>query len=499
MRRGIVVTVALAGCLAALPARADFDATSDHWTGLTKLVATLQSVHVKVDVATELDWSQIDEARILWLVAPDQPPTYEALDNVRRFVDAGGRLLVADDYAAGRAWVMPFGLLLRPEPGTRKRHYERHVAFPEAAVDPESQSAERVRGWLGPHSKLTPQAFLAHNLNGPVVLNHPAQVRLDRDALGNRRGVIWGRYDDAGAGWLAEVEYGRGRVLALADSSVFINAMLDAFYDNQQLAANLALYGCVRDRPCRLLLVPALSLTKGTFVPREPQQSGQFRSGLEQLAEWLQRVADALHSDLMAPLLLLCTLVGLGAPIALLARTPEPVTPPELQTARRHSVVWDTVGQWLANDLADYRRPARLLAAQLASLVQTLDATARGEDGPAHQPTDATPRTGTRSSGSSVQRAGTGFGVHLPAHTVDALVRSGRCSPQAAERLRTVVAALQEVVPEDAEPVTRAHFGQLAIEVEWAESLIRHTQRGGGIVGDSVRAADLAPHERESA
>jgi hypothetical protein len=70
----------------------------------------------------------------------------------------------------------------------------------------------------------------------------------------------------------------------------------------------------------------------------------------------------------------------------------------------------------------------------------------------------------------------TGFGLVGRSQTIDRLVHRGRCSAQAAERLRKVFRELELVSRDDADPLNRSEFTRLSAEVEWAESLIGYTR-----------------------
>lgn len=462
--------LALLLLIAGVPARAlaqDFDPKSTDWTGLSVLVETAAMVNLQLEVREALDWGMLDEHDVLFVVAPRVAPQGEALANLQRFVDSGGRLIVADDFAQGAAWLHPFGLELEPIPGASIRAFEDVPTLPQVEVDPDETARNAARRWMAPAAHISPAAFLSHNLHAPIVLNHPGSLRIATHA-----GVVWGHFRDAasssgpgGLAWLAEADHGAGRVLALADPSALINGMLTRLHDNKQFAANVMRYYCVLDRPCRVTLLANVTDVRGVFRAKEDTAGRQatLRSGLEQIEKFLRWLDEALRGPLTGPALLLLVLALLGIPVVRLARAPVPLLPPEPQDPRTDSILAETVGAWLSHEQADYRRPARLLASHLARVVDRID---RQE-----QPL----RTGTSRSG---EMRATGFGLQLRPQAIDSLVRAGQCSEQAGQRLRDVFRTLQKVAQEDGEPISRARFGQLAADVEWAESLIRHTGAG---------------------
>jgi len=471
MRRPLLLLVAL---LLPLPAHAeDFQPQSSEWNGLSELQATAAMVHMELDVAQDLDWARVDERSVLLVLAPLVAPTGSSRASLKRFVDAGGRLIVADDFREGAAWLKPFGIALLPQPGTTAANFEGRTQLPQVAIDPDEDALRTARRWTSRAASVTPAQFLAHNLHEPIVLNHPASLRLA--GRSDVTGVLWGRFDDPGLGWLAEVEYGSGRVLALADPSALINAMLTRLHDNRQFAANLLRYYCVAERPCHVTLLPSLAAVTGTFRPRHAAPP-LLSSSLERLRELLRDLAAALSGSLLAPALLLLVLAALGLPILSLTRTPPPLLPPEIDKPRRDSVLRETIGVWLSQSEADFRRPARLLASHLERLV------AQVEGQPTTLPVLASrPGPGRRGALAAAAQA-TGFGGQLRTAAVDDLVLRGHCSAEAGRRLREVFTALHAVAGEDGEDgerIDRARFGQLAAEVEWAQALIQHTRSTG--------------------
>ena len=101
---------------------ADFAPTSRDWNGLNDLQSVAGLVDLHIQPRTTVDFAQVDEQDVLLVVAPQVAPTGVALDSLRRFVESGGRLIVADDFAAGAKWLAPFGLTLQPEPGHALQH-----------------------------------------------------------------------------------------------------------------------------------------------------------------------------------------------------------------------------------------------------------------------------------------------------------------------------------------------------------------------------------------
>ncbi len=429
--------------LAALAA--DFDPVSAEWNGLTRLQKDVaEGASVQIQARTTLDWAQVDEHDVLLVLAPQVAPHGAALDSLTRFVDAGGRLIVVDDFAKGGAWLRPFGLKLVDAPARALQHYAGVEGLPMFNVAPDAESVRLAARWQLHGAKLSLAEFLSHEIHAPIVLNHPATLRIDDEAA-DRPIVAWGRFDEPGAAWLAETDLGAGRVLALSDPSVWLNAMLERFHDNKQFAANVLRYYCVADRPCRVTLLANATAVTGQFVPRHtPPPRAGLRAGLELLSDALRRLADLLAGRLVGPALALMVLLLLGVPILLRARSGPPIVPPEATPLRQRTALMDTVLAWLGNLNADYHKPARLLATHLQRRIRQLEREPLALD---------------------------------HGDPVAAMIRQGRVHPQAGPRLRSVLDGVREAAEIDGVPLTRARFGQLAADVEWAEALLAQTDR----------------------
>lgn len=237
-------------------------------------------VSLDLSMAETLDWGKIDEKRVLLLIAPRVPPTDDALTSLVRFVEAGGRLIVVDDFLQGPAWMRPFGILRGDDNGTTAEYYEQLQQFPLVHVDPTEDAKETARRWMAPGAKVTPADFLGHNIKGPIVLNHPSALRVVDGLPEGRAAVLWGRYLQTDLGWLAEADRGNGRVLAVADASVFINAMVSRFHENKQFAANVLRYYCVLDRPCHVLALVNLTKMSGVLKPKSRPLAAVFALAL---------------------------------------------------------------------------------------------------------------------------------------------------------------------------------------------------------------------------
>lgn len=445
------------GCLAtvvAAPAWAgvDFAVESTDWNGMAGLGKTAKETAVDLVVADRLDFAALEHHDVLMLVAPNEPPTRENADQLQAFLRSGGHVLVADDFRAGRAWLQPYGIDWLDEPGRSRRSYDNNPELPMVVVDPPAEAAAVAKKWHGPQSRFTPAEFLGHNVKDGIVLNHPAALQ------GGKATATWGRFD-GGGGWLVEFSAGHGRGLAIADSSVFLNQMLGRVYDNRQFAANALRYYCVEGRTCRVRLVANLREAFGKFNDAGDDGKPTWRTGLEMLAVLLRDVGELLRGGLAAPGLVAMVLLLIGMPVVRRARVPAGLLPPRSEMPRQSSALGQKLQAWLREPMADYRKPAQLLANQMERLLERA------------QPGMAGDRA--RMASAPQRRSGSWRRDNF----VDGLVHGGRWSPQAGERLQQVLKDLQTLAQDHAPMVSRQQFGVLAAEVEWAESLLRHTMQ----------------------
>lgn len=208
MKRALLILVLLAHVARADSDLPDYDPGSQAWNGMAGFVALAQGMGFEVVPKASLDWNELTETDILFLVYPLQ-----RVDPARltRFVQAGGNVVIADDFGAGKDALAALGLL-RAEAATPRasKFQDDHVWAPIATrID---------RGH--------PLAAGVHE----VVTNHPA-------ALERVEGATPVVSFDHGALVVAG-ERGTGRFVAISDPSIFINKMM-LFGDNLRLAANI--------------------------------------------------------------------------------------------------------------------------------------------------------------------------------------------------------------------------------------------------------------------
>ena len=233
------------------PAAADYGLDDGAWNGGRDLIGAAEAAGVTLDSPAVIDVDALEPSDGLLIVHPTRSlPTV----SLSRFVRAGGRLAVADDYGRGQELLSTYGIVRAPPTDTETRvrgNPELPLALP------------RVR----------------HPLTRDVralVTNHPQSLRHDELR------PIFGFGDGPDALVLAgAVE--RGRLVAIGDPSVFINNMLQ-FRDNRRFAENLFAY-LDGERGGRVYLV--------TPAVRLEGRAGSRDASLEGLRAWLDDFARA--------------------------------------------------------------------------------------------------------------------------------------------------------------------------------------------------------------
>ncbi|MCA9679740.1 MAG: hypothetical protein H6709_24530 [Kofleriaceae bacterium] len=216
MSRAVVIAAAIAVGLgaAAAPAHAqaepggDYDPSSRAWNGLSTFTRLASGLGLEVFPVSQLEWSDLDDGDVLVLLYP-----LRTVDpgKVASFVNAGGHVIVADDFGASSDAMGRLGLL-RAEVGAAKarRYHDGRMWAPVADV------------------------LARHPITAgvdEVVCNHPAVLSRVQGAE-----PLIGFTD--GDAVVAAGTLGTGRFVVVSDPSILINRMMQ-FPGNLTLAVNM--------------------------------------------------------------------------------------------------------------------------------------------------------------------------------------------------------------------------------------------------------------------
>jgi uncharacterized protein DUF4350 len=291
----LAIALAVIAAAAASPGRAraddgDYDPRSSAWNGMASFVGLAEGMGFAVSPVSSLEWGDLSSEDILFLIYPLQ-----RVDPARlgAFVQAGGNVVIADDFGEGKDAMQGLGLL-RAEVDTPRasKYYDGRPWAPIATARGDHPLAADV---------------------GEIVTNHPA-------ALTRVEGATTIVGFDEGAVVVAG-ERGSGHFVAVSDPSIFINKML-MFPGNIQLATNLLRYLDRGGRARHVVLLRGDVPMYGDPRPYiDDARAGEIGRSIADLNFWLsERRAWLLTAGAMKALA-----VGLAVALLLLALFALPV------------------------------------------------------------------------------------------------------------------------------------------------------------------------------
>lgn len=305
--------------LASLLAAGGFDATSvgrdyhvSHkgWNGLSDFATLAGDLGCPTEVRRTLDWSTLDGQDVLFVLHPEV-----ALDeeNLLAFLAAGGRIVLADDYGRGGPALARLGIARHTgplPPGTPR--YRDGQDLPIAAPARSTALGRAATELVANHTAFFTSALPATYAFSP------------------------------GAGLVIEATMQRGRVVAVADPSVFINNMLQ-LPSNRDFAARLVLDLCRLQRDHLVLLYGAFT-QRGT-TPAVLLGAPSAEGLLDAADGWNRALGGAnLHiqetlrqrarAGEMDVLLLIGLVFCVGSLLLLLRYLPMPATPQDVGFAQ---------------------------------------------------------------------------------------------------------------------------------------------------------------------
>lgn len=303
MRIRFFAAVFASALIWASPSRAEpradpFDSTNDGWDGLSQLVLLAHENARNVIVTRTLRYDDLKPEDGVLILHPKK--SLDA-DSLSRFMRAGGRVAILDDFGAAGSLLPHFRM--------------RRIALPSDISD-----AYRKNPALAVAEPGSP-----HPVNADVervILNHATAIT--HENLTTILIVRSGSGTETAVAVAGAIE--KGRLLVVSDASVVINTML-RFPGNRQFAQGIVRYLLDDDiwgaREGRLFIVSYDFAEHGTF------------GDVNALSEASRTVSDTLrkmHSEGMPPWLLRGLGVALAAGLVLWAvlragRTHKPVTP----------------------------------------------------------------------------------------------------------------------------------------------------------------------------
>ncbi|HEX4416768.1 MAG TPA: DUF4350 domain-containing protein [Kofleriaceae bacterium] len=268
----------------------DYDPHSTAWNGMASFVGLAEGMGFEVTPVSLLEWSELSSTDILFLIYPLQ---HVDPGRLGAFVQAGGNVVIADDFGEGKDAMQGLGLL-RAETET-----------PRASKYYDGRSYAPIAKARGDHP-------LAVDVD-EVITNHPA-------ALTRIQGATTVVAFDEGAVVVAG-ERGSGHFVAISDPSIFINKML-MFRGNIQLAANLLRYLDRGGRARHVVLLRGDVPMYGDPRPYiDDAKAGQLGRSIADLNFWLSER----RAWLLTPPAMKVLAAALAAALLLLAMVALPV------------------------------------------------------------------------------------------------------------------------------------------------------------------------------
>lgn len=248
--------------LLALPAHATpFDLTGSDWEGGSELVrlARAELGTARVVATTQIDFAELKPEDGLLILYPERSLD---VDELSKFMRAGGRVIMLDDFGRGESLLVNFGMKRVPlprRPAESLRHNPQLALAEPASAHPVVADVNRV---------------VTNHATG---LSHPdlSPVLKIRATSGEQDVVV------AVAGAV-----GQGRLLAVGDPSIVMNSML-RYAGNKTFTRGLVRYAVDSDawgkRGGRLFIAA------GNF-----DQKGSYGGEQNWFSEWLRDFKDLL-------------------------------------------------------------------------------------------------------------------------------------------------------------------------------------------------------------
>jgi len=259
-----------------------FELAGSDWEGARELIrlAAMELGEGRVVPTAQVDYAELKPEDGLLLLHPEKGLDVEELT---RFMRAGGRIVLLDDYGRGEALLENFGMRRVPaprHPAESLRHNPQLALAEPASAHPVVSEVQRV---------------VTNHATG---LSHPdlSPVLKIRSSAGEADVVV------AVAGAV-----GQGRLLAVGDPSIVMNAML-RYAGNKAFARGLVRYAVDSDawgkRGGRLFVAA------GAF-----EQKGAFGGRRDRAAEWLRdlrELLDQIRKEGLPDLLAYSAAIALG-------------------------------------------------------------------------------------------------------------------------------------------------------------------------------------------
>jgi len=214
-----------------MPPLDDFRLENPFWNGLSELDSRVHPFEV-TDLARLLNVVLKPSESTLLMLGPSKTFTDEDVDAVRGFLEAGGLVVLAEDFGVSNGLLEGLGVQVR---------FSGEVLLDPLFKDKDSRMPRMIDFTLSPYTR----GLSALTLNYATVLTdvgHDVRVLARSTAFSYLSNGTSAPPEEAELVGpfpvMAEVKYGGGNLILISDSSLFINSMLDRD-NNDALLKNL--------------------------------------------------------------------------------------------------------------------------------------------------------------------------------------------------------------------------------------------------------------------
>lgn len=270
-RPSVGIVALVLACLLLVPRRGGakpFDPAGEDWEGCAELIrlAEAELGRTRVIASAALDYGRLTPDDGVMILHPERVLDSEEL---AKFMRAGGRVVLFDDFGRGDAVLRHFGMSRVPAPRRPAEFLRNNPAFALAEPASAHPVVSDVRRVVTNHP-----SGLTHPDLSPIL-----RIRSEHDE--ERDGVV------AVAGAV-----GKGRLLVAGDPSIVMNAML-RYAGNKAFAGNVIRYLVEQDawgkRGGRLFVVTGNVAEHGAF--------GQESGALDDVARALREALETVRRD----------------------------------------------------------------------------------------------------------------------------------------------------------------------------------------------------------
>lgn len=240
---GLVAILAVAVVFAGATSAASFGSYNPSWDGASQLRTIADDAGADVTVLTNASRYRTAEpdGTVAVILSPDRSYAPSQRAAITEFVQAGGTVLIAEDYGAtGNQLLAATGSSIRID-GRPLRDEQTYYRSPGLPVAPDIAEHSLTSGvdqlTLNHGTTLVPASANASSMeatNTTVLANSSEFSYLDR----NRNGSLDDSETMRARPVVAVERVGAGRVIVVSDPSVFINAMVER-PGNRRFAANI--------------------------------------------------------------------------------------------------------------------------------------------------------------------------------------------------------------------------------------------------------------------